>query len=167
MLKQNIIELLKEKNYLLVTAESLTAGLICSNLAEVQGASQVLFGGFNVYQVAAKVTLLGLEPTFIEKYGVVSAEVAEAMALKALERVKGVIFDQDVISVSVTGFAGPTGGTKDYPVGTVFMSLAWSNEKNINKITEKFFFEGTRNEVRNKTFEKAMKKILVILKEIK
>jgi nicotinamide-nucleotide amidase len=94
-------------------AESCSGGLLAARITNTPGASQYLAGSVVAYSNESKLELLGVDPQLIEKHGAVSREVAEAMAKGALER-----FEADV-AVSVTGIAGPDGGTKDKPVGYV------------------------------------------------
>ncbi len=94
-------------------AESCSGGLLAARITNLPGASAYMAGGVVSYSNEAKATLLGVDPTLIEEKGAVSAEVAEAMALGALER-----FDADV-AVSITGIAGPDGGSEEKPVGYV------------------------------------------------
>jgi len=94
-------------------AESCSAGLLAARIANVPGASEYLAGGVVTYSNAAKSELLGVDPGLIERRGAVSPEVAEAMALGALDR-----FGADV-AVAVTGIAGPGGGSEEKPVGYV------------------------------------------------
>jgi nicotinamide-nucleotide amidase len=94
-------------------AESCSAGLLAARIANVPGASEYLAGGVVSYSNAAKSELLGVDPDLIERRGAVSPEVAEAMALGALDR-----FGADV-AVAVTGIAGPDGGSEEKPVGYV------------------------------------------------
>jgi len=101
------------KGHRLGLAESCSGGLLAARITNIPGASEYLAGSVVAYANEAKVELLGVDPELIEKHGAVSPEVAEAMARGALER-----FDADV-AVSVTGIAGPDGGTKDKPVGYV------------------------------------------------
>jgi nicotinamide-nucleotide amidase len=98
----------------IATAESCTGGLLAARLTERPGASEFVAGGVVAYSNAAKAELLGVDAELIERHGAVSAEVAEAMADGALER-----FGAEV-AISVTGIAGPGGGTHEKPVGTVF-----------------------------------------------
>jgi nicotinamide-nucleotide amidase len=94
-------------------AESCSGGLLAARITNLAGASAYMAGGVVSYSNEAKANLLGVDPTLIEAKGAVSAEVAEAMALGALER-----FDADV-AVSITGIAGPDGGSEEKPVGFV------------------------------------------------
>lgn len=97
----------------LALAESCSAGLMAARIADVPGSSAYFAGGAVTYSDESKAALLGVDRDLISRYGAVSDEVAEAMAIGALER-----FDADV-SVSITGIAGPGGGTEEKPVGLV------------------------------------------------
>jgi nicotinamide-nucleotide amidase len=118
--------LLAEKELTLASAESCTGGLLGGRITGISGASRYYLGGLVTYTNEAKVNLLGVSQEIIDRFGAVSAEAAKAMA-------KGVIkaFGAD-IGVSITGIAGPTGGTEDKPVGTIFLGLA-IGEKSIFK----------------------------------
>lgn len=97
----------------IVTAESCTGGLVAATLTEIAGSSDVLDRGFVTYSNEAKVELLDVPGLMIERYGAVSEQVARAMAVGALAR------SLADLSVSITGVAGPGGGTDDKPVGLV------------------------------------------------
>ena len=99
--------------HMVATAESCTGGLMAARLTEPPGASAYVAGGTVAYANEAKVALLGVDPELIEAHGAVSPQAAEAMAAGALAR-----FDADV-SISITGVAGPGGGSEEKPVGTV------------------------------------------------
>ena len=94
-------------------AESCSGGLLAARITDLPGASAYMAGSVVAYSNEAKAELLGVDPALIEAHGAVSPEVAEAMALGALER-----FEADV-AVSITGIAGPEGGTEEKPVGYV------------------------------------------------
>jgi PncC family amidohydrolase len=98
---QAVINKLKQKAVKLVLAESCTAGLVPNLLARIPGASEVLWGSFVCYTKEAKVSMLGCDGSELDKYGLVSAETARAMAENALEK------SQAQIAASVTGLAGP------------------------------------------------------------
>lgn len=104
----------------LATAESCTGGLIAQMITRIPGVSSIFSGGVVSYSNQAKSNLLGVDPALIAKHGAVSAEVAEAMAIGVKTR-----FKTD-LGLSVTGVAGPSGGTKDKPVGLVYIGLATS-----------------------------------------
>jgi nicotinamide-nucleotide amidase len=108
---EQVAELLRGRR--LGLAESCSGGLLAARITNVPGASEYLAGSVVAYSNRAKVELLGVDPVLIEEHGAVSPEVAKAMAEGALVR-----FDADV-SVSITGIAGPDGGTKEKPVGYV------------------------------------------------
>jgi len=112
------VEALRARGWTAATCESLTGGLIAASMVEVPGASAVLRGGLVTYQSEAKTILAGVPADMIEKYDVVSAEVACAMAEGARERLG------TDIAVSATGIAGPDGGTAERPVGTVWLAVA-------------------------------------------
>lgn len=113
--------LLRERNETLSVAESCTGGLVARRLTEVPGSSAYFMEGAITYSNEAKVRTLGVDPTLIERYGAVSSECAEAMATGMLRRAGT---DH---AISVTGIAGPDGGTPEKPVGTVFIGHAGSS----------------------------------------
>lgn len=117
-LAQEVVTLCQRKGLMVATAESCTGGLIAGVLTEVSGASAVFDRGFVTYSNDAKMDLLRVLPADLNTYGAVSEPVARAMALGALSRSRA------QIAVSVTGIAGPTGGTEQKPVGTVHFGLA-------------------------------------------
>jgi nicotinamide-nucleotide amidase len=102
----------------LATAESCTGGLIAQMLTDVPGVSPFYPGGVISYANEAKVAILGVAPSFIEQFGAVSAEVASAMATGVRQRLNA------QIGLSVTGIAGPSGGSPEKPVGLVYLGLA-------------------------------------------
>jgi nicotinamide-nucleotide amidase len=111
-------------------AESCTGGLVGSAFTDIPGASKVFQGGLVCYNNDIKVSLLGVPESIVQQHGAVSAECAVAMATAAQER-----FEADY-GVSITGYAGPSGGTAQAPVGTVFIGFAsphgvWSHKSRI------------------------------------
>jgi nicotinamide-nucleotide amidase len=108
----------RDRGWMLATAESCTGGLIAAALTEIAGSSDVLERGFVTYSNEAKEDLLGVDPDLIRARGAVSAEVARAMADGALARSRA------QVAVSVTGIAGPGGGSDQKPVGLVHFGLA-------------------------------------------
>ncbi len=114
---RDLLDDLRRRGLKLVTAESCTGGLITALMTEIPGSSDVLERGFVTYSNDAKIEVLGVPRTLIGQHGAVSAEVAGAMAKGALAHSKA------DIAVSVTGVAGPDGGTDDKPVGLVYISV--------------------------------------------
>lgn len=159
---ENISELvgkkLLEKNYKLITAESCTAGLIASTVAETSGSSQWLEGGFVVYTPETKKKFLGVSLDTIEKYNITSEEVVYEMAEGALEN----SYNAN-LAIAVTGVAGPNGGTEEIPVGTVCIAWARVYGEHIQIMTEKCSFKGTRNEIREQVVKYSLEKLLEIL----
>lgn len=102
----------------IATAESCTGGMVAAALTDMAGSSDVLDRGFVTYSNAAKADMLGVDPELIRQKGAVSAEVARAMALGALQHADA------AVAVSITGIAGPGGGSAEKPVGLVFFASA-------------------------------------------
>ncbi|PCI76628.1 hypothetical protein COB21_04160 [Candidatus Aerophobetes bacterium] len=121
-LEKAVIELLKEKKKKLTLAESCSGGLGLTRLTDVAGASDVILGGWVSYSNIAKQQWLGVDSKLLQSLGAVSIEVAEAMAQGALERLP---VDY---AISITGIAGPSGGSLNKPVGTVCVALAMREE---------------------------------------
>ncbi len=117
-LEEVMVRLLSERNETVATAESCTGGLLAHRLTNVPGASQVFIGGFVVYGNEMKIKALGIEPAIIESHGAVSSPVAQAMAEGARVRTG------TTHALATTGIAGPGGGSKEKPVGTVYIALA-------------------------------------------
>jgi len=158
-LSQKVGEVLLKANKKLVTAESCTAGLISGTVAETPGSSSWLEGGFVVYTPQAKNKYLNVSLETIEHFNITSEEVAFEMAHGAIEN----SVDANV-AIAVTGVAGPAGGTEEIPVGTVCIAWARVYGEDIQIITEKCFFEGSRNEIREKVVEYSLSKLIELLK---
>jgi nicotinamide-nucleotide amidase len=129
------------------TAESCTGGLIAATLTAIAGSSDVVDRGFVTYSNEAKTELLGVDPALIAAVGAVSEPVARAMAEGALSRSRA------TRTVSVTGVAGPGGGSPEKPVGLVWFGLARAHGPTI---TERQIFPGDRTEVREATVARAL-----------
>ncbi len=144
-----LVELLIEKKMKLATAESCTGGLIAQKITSVPGASECFDCGVVTYSNEQKHKLLGVSNETLEKFGAVSEQTA-------LEMCKGVrkLADAD-FGISVTGIAGPGGGTPQKPVGTVWIGIC---SENIHK-AKKFVFDGNRNQVRGSTAETALEMV--------
>ncbi|HWM82784.1 MAG TPA: CinA family protein [Pseudolabrys sp.] len=115
---QRLLDICKRKKLLIATAESCTAGLVAGTLTEVPGVSSILDRGYVTYSNEAKHDMLGVSRETLARYGAVSRQTAEEMA-------RGVLGRAPVdLSVSVTGIAGPDGGSEDKPVGLVHFAAA-------------------------------------------
>jgi PncC family amidohydrolase len=117
-----IAGLLTEKKLTIAIAESCTGGLITSRLTDVSGSSDYLERGLITYSNTAKISMLGVPAEIIEKHGAVSEETARLMA-EGVRKLAGTD-----LGLSSTGIAGPTGGSKEKPVGTVYIALADSQK---------------------------------------
>jgi len=123
---RDLLDICRRKNLLVATAESCTAGLVAGTLTEVPGTSSILDRGFITYSNEAKHEMLGVSRDLLAKHGAVSREVAEAMASGVLGR------SRVHLAVSVTGVAGPDGGTAAKPVGLVHFATATRSGKLIH-----------------------------------
>lgn len=141
---------LRGRGLMLATAESCTGGLIAAACTDLSGSSDWFERGFVTYSNAAKTELLGVPAALIEEHGAVSEAVAHAMAAGALTHARA------QCSVAVTGVAGPTGGSLEKPVGTVW--LAWATPAGV--ITEHQRFNGDRAAVRQATVQRALSGLL-------
>ena len=112
-----LVELLSERDWHIATAESCTAGWASGQIVNYPGASKVLEGGFVTYSNEAKMTLLGVNRETLERYGAVSEETAAEMAEGAARALN------TETAISITGIAGPGGGTAEKPVGTVCIGV--------------------------------------------
>jgi len=134
--------LLRSSGKTLAVAESCTGGLLAGAITAIPGSSDYFLGGVVAYHNAAKTGALGVPPRLIDSHGAVSAQVAEAMADGVLER-----FSADV-SIATTGIAGPGGGSRGKPVGTVWVAVAVRGGV---RYSHRFRFPGDRGKVRRET----------------
>ena len=148
MTAQAIIRGLQAQGLTVATCESLTGGMICAALVDVPGASRVVRGGLITYQTDTKSLLAGVDAGLIETHGVVSAEVARAMAAGARDALHA------DIAVSATGMASP-GEIGDPPAGTVFVGLA--SAAGVQAV--ELHLTGDRQAVRQQTVDAAIKLI--------
>lgn len=139
-LAETVLEAARMRGLSLATAESCTGGLVSAALTAVPGSSAVLAGGVVAYANSVKEGLLGIQPELLRRHGAVSGEVAKAMARGVRERLGA------DLAVSVTGIAGPDGGTPDKPVGLVWFAI--SSTTGEQSITRNLF--GDRNGVRER-----------------
>jgi len=144
--EMTIGKLLRARGETLSIAESCTGGLVSDRITNVPGSSVYFMGGMVNYSNESKAKHLGVSLVEIRKHGAVSSEVAGKMA-QGVRRAFGATF-----GLSTTGIAGPTGGTKNTPVGTVF--IGFSNGK--RTWVKKFDLKGSRREIKKKAAEKAL-----------
>ena len=145
--------ILMQQNRMLATAESCTGGLIAATCTDLPGSSTWLERGFVTYSNAAKTELLGVPADLIARHGAVSEPVARAMAEGAVAR------SHAQVSVAVTGVAGPSGGSLDKPVGTVWLGWCVAG----HTTTECRHFSGDRTAVRQATVAHALAKLVQLL----
>ena len=149
---QRLVKLATENSITIATAESCTGGLIGAAITVIPGSSTPFKGGIIAYDNAVKTKLLGVSPSVLGKYGAVSQKTAERMAVGAVERL-GVD-----MAVSVTGVAGPGGGSEEKPVGTVWIGLAVKIGGNIEATASLHSFGDIgRNKVRDVTCYEALR----------
>jgi nicotinamide-nucleotide amidase len=135
---------------MLATAESCTGGMIAAACTDLSGSSQWFERGFVTYSNAAKTELLGVDPALIAQHGAVSELVARAMAFGAVRH------SQAQVGVAVTGVAGPTGGSPDKPVGTVWFGFQVEGRLS----SEMRRFDGDRAAIRAQTVEHALRRLI-------
>ncbi len=149
-----LVELLKEKGQTIGSIESMTGGLFASSITSVPGASKVFKGSVVSYSPLIKENVVGVNPQTIEKYGVVSKEVASEMADKGRK-----VLDVDYC-VSVTGNAGPTSEPGEAGVGEVYIGLASKEKTTVVKKQ----FSGERNTIREKSLLAMQEEMIQFIK---
>jgi nicotinamide-nucleotide amidase len=153
-LAKAVLDICQRHGIKLATAESCTGGLISATITAIPGASSVMEHGFVTYTNEAKHYLLGVPLALFETVGAVSEEVACAMA-------EGAIYhSRTQVSISVTGIAGPGGGTDDKPVGLVHMAAVRLDGETQH---ERHVFSGDRDAVRAKAVDAALSLVLKVL----
>ena len=152
-LAQKIGRRLKASRQRLVTAESCTGGWAAQVVTSVAGSSEWFERGYVTYSNDAKQEALGVPAELLKKFGAVSEETAREMALGALSRSKG------TVALSITGVAGPTGGSASKPVGTV--CFAWTAGGSIRSETR--HFDGDRESVRRQSVIRALEGVIELL----
>lgn len=154
-MEEKLVSLLLEKKMTITTVESCTGGMVASKIVNVSGASEVFNEGFITYANRAKETYAGVLKATLEQYGAVSSQVAMEMAEGAAKKTGA------DVAVSVTGIAGPGGGTKDKPVGLVYIGCYVCGKT----IFKKCNFQGDRLEVREQSAREAITVAYEMLKE--
>ena len=153
VLVERLADLLLRKSLHLATAESCSGGLIAGACTDLSGSSNWFERGFITYSNDAKTELLGVDAALLARRGAVSEQVAQAMAQGALAH------SHAQVAVAVTGVAGPTGGSRAKPVGTVWFGFAVPGQL----VTEKMHFVGDRAQVRAATVHHALRRLTELL----
>ena len=148
-----LADLMLKKGWLLATAESCTGGMISAACTDLAGSSNWFERGFVTYSNAAKTELLGVDAALIAAHGAVSEEVVRAMAAGAIARSRA------QVAVAVTGVAGPSGGSRAKPVGTVWFGFMLDGQLS----SEVQHFDGDRAAVRLATVQHALKRLVQLL----
>lgn len=154
-LAQAIIDKAGAEGVMIAAAESCTGGMVSAALTDVPGSSAVVERGFVTYSNDAKTEMLGVPAMLIARHGAVSAPVARAMAKGAIKHSRA------DIAISVTGIAGPSGGTEAKPVGLVWFGLA--DASGVLRVERRVFAQGSRDFVRAKATETALHMLLTRL----
>ncbi|MCS5597282.1 MAG: CinA family protein [Alphaproteobacteria bacterium] len=152
-LAEKVIKSAIDNGYIILSAESCTAGMIGAALTDISGASKAYHGGFVVYDNMTKNQFINVSQYILDNHGAVSAECAKAMAQGTLER-----YNPANISIAVTGIAGPNGGSAEKPVGLVYFGC--TNKRLKRTIVDKKVFKGNREHIRQQTVEHALELIL-------
>ena len=151
---KRIIDLLTEKNRTIVTAESCTGGMVAAALTDIPGASAALYGGYVTYANAAKSRMIHVQARLIRDYGAVSNQVARAMADGARNTARA------DYAVSVTGIAGPDGGSEKKPVGLVYIAVS---SELATVVIEHRFGDLGRDAIRKASVQAALDLVLQVL----
>jgi len=149
-LLNKVSDKLKKHRLSVATAESCTGGLLAHTLTNISGSSEYFDRGIVSYSNQAKIELLGVPEKTLQEYGAVSEQTAKAMAMGIKQR------SNVDIGISTTGIAGPTGGTKEKPVGLVYIGIASSK----NVTIKKFIFSGDRSQNKESTCNSALEMLL-------
>ena len=155
-LSTEIGKILREYHLSVAAAESCTGGLLSHILTGVSGSSEYFMGGIVAYSNRIKADILGVQPETLNHYGAVSSQTAAEMA-KGIRK----LFLTD-IGLSTTGIAGPTGGTIEKPVGLVWIGISTC----LSTKTEKYLFNGNRNQVKTSTVSHVLSNLLKNLQEL-
>ena len=145
---KNLVKILTKKKLKIAFAESCTGGMLASEITSVSGASKVFGIGLVTYSNQAKITVLKVNKSIIQKFGAVSPQCCEAM-VKNLSKIS-----KAQINVSITGIAGPNGGTKKKPVGLVYIGVKKNNKI---FITKNLFKEKSRKAIQKSTIRRTFK----------
>ena len=152
---QRVVKLLGKKKLKISFAESCTGGLLSSSITSISGSSKVFTLGLVTYSNQSKINILKVPKRILMKHGAVSYEACLAM-VKNLNKIS-----RTNISISITGVAGPKGGTKEKPVGLVYIGIKMGNKILVKK---NYFKSNKRSSIQKATVNKALNLILGIIK---
>ena len=155
LLAKKIVKILTKKKLTIAFAESCTGGMVSSAITDINGSSKVFTFGLIVYSNKSKINVLKIPKNIIKKYGTVSAQVCLDM-VKNISKIA-----KTNISLSVTGIAGPDGGTKKKPVGLVYIGIKKANKIDVNKY---LFKNRGRSYIQKAAVNKSLGLILSVLK---
>ena len=156
---QTLASMLIAKDWKIALAESCTGGLVCATLTELAGSSEWFERGYITYSNEAKIECLGVSPELIESFGAVSEPVAQAMA-EGAKQASGAN-----VAISITGIAGPSGGSAEKPVGTVCFGWAIQMSSSKNRILSKtMYFDGDRNTIREQAKDYSLAQLIALLR---
>lgn len=153
-LTKTLAQILLSRSWTISLAESCTGGLVCATLTDLAGSSEWFERGYITYSNEAKTECLDIPPELIESHGAVSEQVAKVMAEGAR------INSGSNVAISITGVAGPSGGSAEKPVGTV--CFAWATES--QTLTKTMHFDGDRQMIRQQATELALTELIALLR---
>jgi nicotinamide-nucleotide amidase len=156
---KHVLELCRARGWRVATAESCTGGLVAAALTEIAGSSDVVDRGFVTYSNEAKAEMLGVPLSTLKRYGAVSAQTAKAMAAGALKN------SHADLAVSITGIAGPGGGTKQKPVGLVHFAAVRRDGRSV--VRKKLFGPVGRSRVRQLSVVEALKMLETLARNVR
>ena len=145
---KNLVKILTKKKLKITFAESCTGGMLASELTSISGASKVFSLGLVTYSNQAKISVLNVNKSIIQKYGAVSPQCCQAM-VKNLAKIS-----KAQINISITGIAGPNGGTKSKPVGLVYIGVKKNNKI---LITKNLFKQKSRKAIQKATVKRTIR----------
>ncbi|WP_371818542.1 CinA family protein [Polynucleobacter sp. MWH-CaK5] len=151
---QDLARVLIKNNWHLSTAESCTGGMVAASITELTGSSEWFERGYVTYSNQSKSEDIDVSQNLIEQHGAVSDQVARAMALGAKQN------SCSDLSLSITGIAGPTGGSPEKPIGTVCFAWALANDQ---IVSETKHFEGNRQQIRQQACDFSLRKLLSLV----
>jgi nicotinamide-nucleotide amidase len=152
---QELARVLIKNNWHLSTAESCTGGMVAASITELAGSSEWFERGYVTYSNQSKSEDIDVSQNLIEQHGAVSDQVARAMALGAKQN------SGSDLTLSITGIAGPTGGSPEKPIGTVCFAWALANDQ---IVSETKHFEGNRQQIRQQACDFSLRKLLDLLR---